>query len=156
MALKKPLVLGSDGLLEQLQPGDTLSGPVAEVDVAAKQNDNASPITIGQVVYIKTNSNIDLAQANTIATTKALGLVFDPSIAASATGNIQTDGVISSADWTAVVGAASLTPGALYFLSNSASGQMTSTAPTSGFRLPVGKAISATDFEISFGEIVRL
>jgi len=156
MALKKALVIGTDGLIEQLQPGDTLAGPIAEVDVVAKQNDNASPITIGQVVYIKSNSNIDLAQANTIATTKALGLVYDASIAASATGNIQTDGVISSSDWTAVIGAVSLTPGAIYFLSNSAAGQMTATPPASGFRLPVGKAISATDFEISLGEIVRL
>ena len=63
MSQRKPLVI-VDGQIQQLQAGDVLDAQVSEVDVVSKQNDNLGAINIGQPVYVKSNGNVDLAQAN--------------------------------------------------------------------------------------------
>lgn len=149
MAVQKPLVI-INGQIQQIPAGDTLSSASSEVDVVSKTNDNAGAITIGMPVYVKSNGNVDRAAANAAGTRRVLGLVKDNSIAAAATGFIQTDGVLSSADWTAVVGSTTLTAGSLYYLSTTA-GQLTATAPTGAgnYVCQVGIAISTTEIEIT-------
>ena len=152
MALKKALVLNG-GEIEELQAGDTLDGPIAEVDVVSLTNSNAGAITEGQPVYIDGADSCDLARANAASTRNVIGLVRDASIAAAATGDVQTDGILSVADWTSVLGAAALTPGTTYYLSAAVAGQITATAPTGAPNsvVRIGTAISGTDLEISIG-----
>lgn len=148
MAVQKPLVI-VNGQIQQIPSGDTLSAAASEVDVVSKLNDNIGAITVGMPVYVKANGAVDKAAATASGTSKVLGLVQAASVSASASGFIQTDGIIASADWTDVVGTATLTAGAKYFLSETA-GMLTLTAPTSSgsFVMCVGIAISTTEFEI--------
>jgi len=60
------------------------------VDFAiAKINDNAGAITVGQIVYVKANFNVDLARADVTDLDDAeLGIVEDASIASAGSGKI--------------------------------------------------------------------
>lgn len=52
-------------------------------------NDNAGAITVRQVVYVKSNGNVDLAQANgTFTEGTKFGMVSDASIASSGSGEV--------------------------------------------------------------------
>jgi hypothetical protein len=160
MATKKPLVI-TNGQIEQLQAGDTLDAPVTEVDVVSKTNDNASAIVIGTPVYVKSNGNVDKAQANASGTVQVLGLVRDASIPSSTSGVIQTDGVLSATteQWDAVTGdSGGLTPGAVYYLSASTAGQLTTNAPTTAgqFVVRIGLALSSTELDISIEPPIKL
>lgn len=160
MASRKPLVI-INGQIQQLQAGDTLDASVSEVDVVAMQNGNAAPITIGQPVYVKAASSVDLAQASASGTVEVLGLVRETSIAAAATGVIQTDGVLAAttAQWDAVTGGTGgLTAGTVYFLSAATAGKLTTSAPTSTgqYVVRIGKAISTTEMEITIGQPILL
>lgn len=153
MASRKPLVI-VDGQIQQIQSGDVLDASVNEVDVVSKTNDNIAAIVIGSPVYTKSNGNVDLAQADAGATVEVLGLVRDASVAAAASGDMQTDGVLSAttAQWDAVAGTTGgLTAGSVYYLDPATAGKLTETAPTTGgqFVVRVGRAISTTEMEIS-------
>jgi len=155
MALRKPLVV-VDGQVQQLQSGDTLDAATSGKDLTQLTNGNTNAITIGQVVYISGNDTVDLAKANASATSKAVGLVADSSIANDSSGNIQMQGVISNTDWTTVVGSTTLTAGATYYLDNATAGKMTTTAPTSGYVVEIGTALSGTDFNIEIKSPIKL
>jgi len=148
MAVRKPIVIIA-GQLQEIPAGDTMSAASSEVDVVSKLNDNAGAITIGMPVYVKANGSVDKAAATATGTAKVLGLVQAASIAAAGSGFIQTDGILASADWTAVVGGVTLTAGSKYYLSDTA-GLLTLTAPTAAgsFVMMVGVAISTTEMEI--------
>jgi len=156
MALRKPIVL-VDGHLEQLQSGDTLDAAVVYNNTVTLTNSNATvALKKGQPVYASGSDSCDLAKADAAGTSKPIGFVADDSIAASATGNIQTDGVISATDWTDATGAATLTAGAVYYLDESAAGKMTTTAPTSGYVTELGVALSEHDFAIDIKMPIKL
>ena len=160
MANRKPLVMVA-GQIQQLQSGDVLDAPVNEVDVVSMTNDNAGAISIGQPVYVKSNGNVDLAQASTSSTVEVLGLVRDVSIAAAGTGEIQTDGVLTAttAQWDSVTGeSGGLTTGNIYYLDPSTAGNLTAIAPTTNgqFVVRVGKALSTTEMEISISAPILL
>jgi len=151
MAVRKPLVV-IDGQVQECPAGDTLATASSEVDVVAKTNDGAGAVTIGAPVYVKSNGNVDKASAAASSSCRVLGLVKDASIAASASGFIQTDGVLTAttAEWDAVTGGTGgLTPGAIYYLSGTA-GQLTTIPPAGSgqYVMKVGMAISTTEFEI--------
>jgi hypothetical protein len=161
MALRKPLVIVS-GQIQQLQAGDTVDAAVSgEVDVVSLTNDNAGSIVIGAPVYVSSADGVDLAQADAVATVEVLGLVQDTTILTTASGNIQTDGILSAstAQWDAVTGeTGGLTAGGVYYLDSATAGMLTQTPPstTGHFVLRVGKAISTTDMEISTLNPVKL
>lgn len=160
MALRKPLVINA-GQVEQIQAGDTLDAVVTEVDVVQLTNNNASAIVIGAPVYCESAGQVDLAKADASATVQALGLVKDTSITASASGNIQTDGVLAATtvQWDAVAGTTGgLTAGAIYYLSATTAGELTETAPSTvgQFVVRVGIALSTTEMEITFSPPILL
>jgi len=157
MAIKKPLVLGANGELEQLQAGDSIEAGSTTQSFSAT-NSNAGAISIGQAVYIDGSGSVDLAIATAGSTAGVIGLVEDATIATTATGLILTDGVLSSADWTAVVGAATLTAGTVYFLSDATAGMITDVPPTlaGSYVAKIGTAISATDLEVSIARPIKL
>jgi hypothetical protein len=160
VGLKKPLVI-TNGQIQQLQSGDTLDASCAEVDVISLTNGNASAIVIGTPVYSSGAGEVDKAQADAVATVEVLGLAQPVSTAASASGNIQTDGVLSAttAQWDAVAGTTGgLAAGTVYYLDPDTAGKITPTAPTTAgdFVVRIGKAISTTELEISISQPIKL
>lgn len=158
MALKKVLVLGANGEIEQLQAGDTVDIVASSNQLFSAQNQSAGEIIIGQPVYIAAGDTVDLALADAQATSGVIGLVSDASIASGAIGTIVTDGILTSADWTSVVGAATLTTGAVYFLSDVTAGTLTTTPTTTtgSFVTRVGTAISTTTLEVTISRPIKL
>lgn len=160
MANRKPLVI-VNGQVQQLPAGDTLDAEVSEVDIVSKTNDNASALVIGTAVYPKSNGNVDKGRANASGTVELLGLVRDASIAAAASGAVQTDGILTATteEWDAVTGqTGGLTSGSPYYLDPATAGMLTATAPTTTgqFVVRVGLAISEVDLDISIQPPIKL
>lgn len=153
MALRKPLVM-IDGMTQNLPAGDTLNAPVNEIDILSLTNGSGSSAPIGTAAYVSGADTFQKARANASGTCDVIGLVKDASVANSASGSIQTDGLFTAttAEWDAVTGATGgLTPGATYFLSAATAGRITATAPTNTgeFVVRLGKAISTTAIELT-------
>jgi hypothetical protein len=148
MAVRKPLVLVS-GEIQQLQAGDTLSGPVAEVAVIQLTNDDTGAHALGDIVYIDAADGAKKAKADAGATAKAFAFATG-AITNGAVGSYQTDGILS--------GLTGLTAGAAYYLSAATAGAMTTTAPSivGQYVTRVGRAISTTEFEISIEREILL
>lgn len=140
--LRKPLVMNG-GQIEQIQSGDILDAPVTDATVISYTNGSGSPITQGQAVYFNAADSVELAEANAAGTVPCKGLVYAASIAANALGAIILDGLISMADWTTIIGSASLTTGAIYYLSPTTAGKLTATAPST-----VGQYVQEVGFAI--------
>ena len=147
-----------DGEIGQLRAGDTLDITASNNQIFSATNSNIAAITIGQPVYIQGADTVDLALADAKATSGVIGLVLDASIDSSAVGTILTDGILTSTDWTAVVGEATLTVGSVYFLSDVDAGMLTTTAPTTtgSFVTRVGTAISTTTLEVTISRPIGL
>ncbi len=161
MAIKKALVLGTDGLIQQLQSGDSVDVPTSGGEAVQLTNANAGAIVIGTPVYSSAAGSVNKGQANASGTAKVIGLVRDASIGAAAVGTIQTDGILNAttAQWDAVAGTTGgLTFGSLYFLSAATVGLLTATAPTTAGQLNVrvGRAISATEMVIGVEDPILL
>jgi len=161
MALKKPLVIVA-GQIQQIQSGDVIDvSVVGEVDVVSLENDTgAAVINEGAPVYCKSAGKVDNAQADAVATVEVIGLAQDE-IAYQASGNIQTDGVLSltTGEWDSITGdTGGLTFNDVYYLDPDTAGMLTTTAPTTtgDFVVRVGKAISTTDMEISILNAIKL
>jgi hypothetical protein len=151
MAIKKPLVLGTNGLPQQLQSGDTIAVPTSQTNTMAMSNAEASALVIGTPVYNQAAGAVKKAQANATGTARVMGLVADASIAAAASGAIATDGVLTATttQWDAVTGeTGGLTFGAIYFLDPANAGKLTRTVPSTAGQLvvKVGIALSSVDF----------
>jgi hypothetical protein len=155
MALKTPLVLGSDGLPQQLQAGDSISTQAATYTSRSVTNgEGAAAIVIGAPVYANAADSVKRAQANAKSTSKLAGLGLDPSIAAAGVGNIITGGVLvaTTAQWDAVAGTTGgLAFGTYYFVDPANPGKITSTVPTTAGQCVtlVGIALSTTELELS-------
>lgn len=162
MATKIPLVVGSNGLPQQLQSGDDLGANVASTQIRTRTNGNAGSVVKGAPVYLNgTASTVDKARANAASTARVYGLVYDTSISSSATGSIATDGpvVATTTEWDAVTGqTGGLTPGSMYFLDPATAGKLTTTPPTTVGQLvvKVGDAVSTTEFEINISDPILL
>jgi hypothetical protein len=103
-------------------------------------------------VYVKSNGNVDKAQANAIATVEVLGLATE-TILTTTPGTIKMDGILTATtgEWDAVAGTSGgLTPGKVYYLDPTTPGKMTGTAPIAAtqFVTRLGIALSATQFDI--------
>lgn len=154
MAIKKPLVISSTGVVQQLQAGDTLQVDTSLSDVRSLTNgEGAAAIVIGTPVYISGAGAMRRAQANALATARVIGLGSDTSVAAAAAGLVVLDGTLSAttAQWDAITGqTGGLTAGAVYFLDPATVGKLTVTCPTTVGQLVtlVGQAFSTTDMEV--------
>lgn len=153
MAKKKPIVL-TNGQLEQLQSGDRID----HGNSVSRTNNNALSIEIGQPVYTDGAGSVDLAQADAQGTIRISGLVADVAIAPAASGEITVDGIIdaTTTQWDAVTGeTGGLTVGD-YFLDAATAGMLTQTAPSTGFVVRVGHALSTTEFELEVQQPIKL
>jgi hypothetical protein len=160
MTLRKPLVIIS-GQIQQLAAADTLDALVSEKDMLSLSNGEASAIVIGTPVYVSASATCRKAQANAAGTTFAIGLVATVSVAAAALGSVQSDGVLTAttAQWDAVAGTTGgLAFGTLYFVDAANAGKITATATTTAGQdvAPIGRALSATDLEITIAPTILL
>jgi hypothetical protein len=148
MSARKPLVLVS-GEIQQLQSGDTLSGPVAEVGLIALTNGDAGAHAIGDAVYISAADTAKKAKADASGTKDVFGVAIG-TISGAAVGNYQTDGVLA--------GLSGLTAGAIYYLSAATAGLLTVTPPSSvgQYVVRVGIAISTTELDINIERSILL
>ena len=113
-------------------------------------------IAIGQPVYVSGNNTVNLADADSITTSHVLGLA-ETGGSANSTINVLSSGIVTLADWTSVTGSATLTPGAVYYLSDTV-GQLTTTPPSGDGDAVVscGLAITTTKMDIEINEIAVL
>ena len=154
MALKSPLVIGSDGLPQQLQSGDSISVAASTYTSRSVTNgEGAAAIVIGAPVYASAADTVKRAQANAKATCKVAGLGLDTTIAAAGVGNIITSGVLvaTTAQWDAVAGTTGgLVFNTYYFVDPATVGKITATVPTTVGQCVslVGLAISTTELEL--------
>lgn len=140
MASRKALVL-VNGEIAQLPVGDTLSGPVTEVDLISLTNSDAAAAVAGEWFYIFGADSLKKAKADAAATVEAF-FVAVAAISAGTTGFFQSDGLVT--------GLSGLTTGATYYLSAATAGAMTVTPPSvvGQYVVRLGKALSTTEFEI--------
>jgi hypothetical protein len=162
MGVKAPLVIGSDGLIQQLQAADSISVAAAQYSSRSVTNgESSAAVVIGAPVYASAADTVKKAKADAKATSKLVGLGLDASIAAAATGNIITGGILvaTTAQWDAVAG----TTGGLafnteYFLDPANAGKITSTPPTTVGQclVLVGIALSTTELELQIAQPILL
>lgn len=127
--------------------------------VSSLTNGNAGAIVIGRAVYISGANTCDLANANNYNTSNVVGIVTSVSTAAGAAANVAVAGVVTAttAQWDAVTGqSGGLTTGAKYYLSNTTSGALTTTAPVTGILAPVGIAVSTTKLALRIERVIVL
>lgn len=156
MSLRKPLVIGPDGLPQQLQAGDTLDAAQGGGDVQVMTNGNAGAVVIGSPVYCSANGTFDKARANAGSTSKVIGLVKTSSVASTASGEVVISGVLTATtgQWDTITGGSGgLTKDTVYFLDAATAGKLTATAPTSvgQYIVPVGIALSTTELKVDCG-----
>ena len=162
MAIRPVIVMGSDGLPQALQSGDSISSPTNAPSLRAVTNgESSAAITIGMPVYAFAADSVKRGQANAKSTATLVGCVYDVSIAAAATGNIAQSGVIvaTTTQWDAVAGTTGgLTFATNYFLDPATPGKMTSVPPTTvgQVNVLVGRAISSTEFELLLSQPILL
>lgn len=143
MAQKKPLVLGSDGTIEQLQAGDTLDvtmpsgGDVVTLTMA-------EAVVAGDVVCINSTGAV---KADKDDPTKVGVVGF-----ATAAGNIGDPIEVRVA--AAQGGLSGLTAGDKIFLD--LTGGISQTVPTSGYAVKMGVALSATDALVEVTQPIKL
>lgn len=162
MAVRIPLVLANDGTIQQLQAGDTMAAPTNLPSIRAVTNgESSTSLVFGMPVYSSASDTVKRAQASAKATSRVSGLVYDATIATSASGNIAQSGVMvgTTTQWDAVAGTTGgLTFNSLYFLDPSNPGKLTSTPPnTVGQCLTlIGLAISATELNLQINQPILL
>ena len=146
MALKKPLVLGSDGSIEQLQSGDELDIDLSGVGGGGDtiQMVLAETATNNSVLCITASGvvNADKDDPNKV---KVVGF-------ATASGNAGNSiAVRVTAQQGGFVG---LTAGDPIFLD--VAGAVTQTVPTSGHAVRLGVALSTTDVLVELSQPIKL
>lgn len=154
MAIRQPLVLGADGLPQQLQAGDAISSAVSATTVRPVTNSDAVSLPIGTPVYMFGADSVKRAQANAKTTGQVAGLMYDATVAAAGVGNLISDGILvaTTVQWDAVAGTTGgLVFGTRYFLDPATAGKITSTVPTTGGQVNtlIGIALSTTELDLT-------
>ncbi|USV40966.1 hypothetical protein [Xanthomonas phage BUDD] len=127
--------------------------------VTSLTNGNAGAIVIGRAVYISGANTCDVANANNYGTASVIGIATSVTTASGAAVNVAVSGVVTAttAQWDVVTGqSGGLTTGAKYYLSNTTSGALTTTAPVTGILAPVGIAVSTTKLALRLERVVVL
>ena len=161
MAIRQPIVM-NNGVMQQLQAGDAISVPANTPSIRSITNAESSvAVVFGTPLYASAADQSKRAQANTMTTATVTGLVYDPTIAAGATGYQASSNVLvgTTAQWDVVAGTTGgLAFGQRYFLDPSNVGKITSTAPTSAgqYVVLIGIAISTTELELKIGDPILL
>jgi len=155
MTLRYPLVMGDNGLPQELQADDH----IYEIDYWKLTNKELSSVVVCTPVYISGADEMKEAQANAIGTLPAIALVRDSSVGADAVGNVQSEGYFTATtgEWDVVTGdTGGLTAGTYYFLDATSAGALTTTPPTGNvWTQLVGIATSTTTMKLLFRDPIR-
>jgi hypothetical protein len=146
MALKKPLVIGSNGYLEELQASDSLS----DIGKDTISGTSGEAIAANDAVYVDSaTGKLKKAKADAGGTLPAVGFAIEEATAADQAITYQTDGPLG--------GFTSLTPGSPYYVSGATAGAITSTPPSGSgkYMQPVAIAISQTEIEITISYPIK-
>lgn len=108
----------------------------------------------GQPVYAKADGHGALATATAVATAAVAGLALSAASSGAAVG-VQTGGIFTLPDWSALVGTTALVPGAAYWL-GTGTGTLTAAPPSSGALTLVGRAASANALDLDIQPPIRL
>ena len=152
---------GTYGLVTVDAFGRVTSGSGASVGVTISSqlvNDETVTIPACTPVYSDAAGGVKRAIANAAAASQVVGLAV-ADITTTATGAIATSGEVTATtgQWDAVTSqTGGLTFGALYFLDNTTVGKITTTAPSSGYVISVGQALSATKMLVRVGVRIQL
>jgi len=100
---------------------------------------------------------VDKARANAAGTTWCLGLASESKAAGHAI-KFRAEGALTSADWTASVGAAVLVTNSVYYLDPDTAGKLTTTAPTAvgQYVVKIGRATSTTTMDLDIRDAILL
>lgn len=135
----------------------TAPSAVAQLGVSLT-NQSGATIEKFKVVYkTATADQIAKANANSGTTAYPVGLA-SAAISNTASGTVIVGGVATgtTGEWDAVTGqTGGLTPGSRYWLSNATAGNLTTTAPTTGYLVKVGIAVSTTQMLLQIGEPIQ-
>jgi hypothetical protein len=114
-------------------------------------------ITTGKFLYLKNTGHVALAQANAASTMVVCGIASEAATSGFS-AKYNTDGKLSKSDWTAVCGAAALTPGAYYYLSAATAGMITTVAPSvvGQYVVRVGRAMTTLILDVEIETSVLL
>lgn len=117
------------------------------------ENKSGTALSAGCVVA-KHNSGSGAIKADASTPLSAVGLVTTDR-ADTEVGTVQTDGVITLTDWTAVIGSVYLASNATYYLSTTA-GMLTTTPPSGNGQIVqvIGRAMSPTILDISIASTI--
>jgi hypothetical protein len=109
-------------------------------------------VSAGQPMHTNVAGQLVLARANSSSLAKVSGLSTD-NVAANAGAPLERN-ALSLIDWTAATDSSVLIPGATYFLSEAATGKLTTVAPTAAgmYVVRIGVAISFNVLALSIGE----
>lgn len=111
----------------------------------------AQAMSVGDLVYLPSAGNMDLADASGDSTATPVGMLI-ADVAAAALGRYRVVGEVENSGWT-------LTPGEKYFLSGVNPGKIVSTIDVSlddEYVIMVGRAITATKFALNIHQRIRL
>lgn len=123
--------------------------PISGLNTITYTGEADEIILQGQPVYTKATTHVALAKAVTPTQIVSGLATADCIVGASCT--YQFDETLTLADWTNVIGAATLTTDSYYYLDPSNFGKLTSTAPTTTgqYVVEVGKALDTVTLEIT-------
>jgi len=149
---------GPAGMLDALRrdPLAPLAGIVGPPGLAAGKTEieAAEAIAAGQAVRVNPAGRLVLAQADSLAHARQVALAATGAAIGFA-ATIQAD-FVTLADWSAATGAPELVPGAEYFLSSAAVGQLVTTPPLTGVVLVIGTALNTTTMAVNPGPPILL
>ena len=135
------------------------AGGGSATSTASNLTNNAGSTTdIGEAVYIDGSGTFSKARANASGTVQCIGLAAS-SINNAAAGDIVTSGEITATtgQWDSVTGqSGGLSSGSVYYLSEASAGKLVVTAPSTGWVVPVGVALSTTRMKVSVLSPVKL
>ena len=122
------------------------------------------PVITGMPLYYSAPNTLDLAQAIDSPTPGASAHPYQVAglaasgVIAGAQVSLITDGQITLADWTPLIGKADLDVGQRYYLSATGAGLLSAKPPTAGKStvVSVGQAISQRTLEVEINVMVRL
>lgn len=136
----------------------TADGAAPQLGVSLTNQTGATIEKFKAVYKTTTADEIAKANANSASTFRSIGLA-SAAINDTSSGTIIVNGTITgtTGEWDAVTGqTGGLTPGSVYFLSNSTAGNLTTTAPSTGYICRVGIGLSTTQLLLNFGEPIQL
>ena len=130
------------------EPGTVQQALEALADRGAEEITPVAAVAVGafKAVAFRADGRIEPASHDNPAHCSRLAGVTLAAVAAGATARVSVNGLVRSGGWT-------WTPGAPVFVG--ANGDLTQTAPATGFAQPIGTAVAVDAIQVRIGQAVR-